>query len=250
MLKKIDLLYKNFNDTLYNEICDKFGLSKEHSKTGNNEWLCDDDNNPLRKVNCFNLFYNIENWGRIWWIVVSVDLSLLYGIDNNLPVPSSKLFDLESRIENLFENNIGISFKDHLPDIIGNDLIDKRISYLKYVVHINDVNAEVLMNKLKKCNFVKEQLDMNYFDTFFVRNSTPAFTVNKLDNNTVRLCVKCRETAIKSIYKKYAQPYVSVPTSVILDKENAADTIYKQIIKYTKPNLINELNRDVILNKL
>ena len=250
MITKIDLLYKNFNDKLYNKICDRFSLSKEHSKTSDNEWICNDDRNPLRKVNCFNIFYNIENWGRIWWVVLSVDLSLLYGTDNNSPVPSNKLLDLESRIENLFNDYIGINFKDYLPDIVGNDLIDKRVSYLEYAVHVNNVNAEELLNKLKKCNFSKEQLDTNCFDTFFIRNSTPAFTINKFDNNTVRLCVKCKETAIKSIYKKHAQPYVSIPTSIILDKENVADIICRQITKYTKPNSIDELNRDVVLKVL
>ena len=250
MIKKIDLLYKNFNDSLYNKICDRFNLSKEHSKTGNNEWICNDDKNPLRKVNCFNIFYNVENWGRIWWVVASVDLSLLYGMDNNSPVPSDRLSDLESRIENLLNDAAGINFKDYLPDIVGSDLIDKRISYLEYAVHINNVDADALMKKLKKCSFLKEQLDKNCFDTFSIRNSTPALTVNELDNSTVRLCVKLRETAIKSVYKKYAEPYRSVPSSVILNKENAADTIYKQIVKYTKPNSIDELTKDIMLDLL
>lgn len=171
-------------------------------------------------------------------------------MDDGLPVPSAQLYDLESRLEKLFLNRFGTCFKEYLPDIVGNDFIDKRISYLEYATHIKIADADALMKKLKTYSFSKEQLDINCFDKFFIRNSTPAITINKLDHNTIRLCVKCKETALKAIYKKYAQPHVGIPASILLNKENAAKTIYKQILKYTKPDIINELNEEKILTAL
>jgi hypothetical protein len=71
-----------------------------------------------------------------------------------------------------------------------------------------------------------------------------------MDDSTVRLCIKCKETAIKAMYKKDADPNTSVANHILFNKDNVVEAFCKQIRKYTKPMVFEELSREVIEHNL
>ena len=248
MLGTVDILYKNFNSNLFDRVCNQLGIQKEENSEdpAKTTWINEDPASPIRKVHCYSVFYNIGNWGRIWWTIITVDLRLLYQTEDYYPVPADRVNELEHKIDELFQNFFGFDFKSELPDIIGEDLLDKRISYLEYMVYLNNVNADTLIKRLDRAYFDEKQLDPGCFDRFWIRNATPAFTVNRIDDSTVRLCIKCKETAIKAMYKKDSGAFIGVANHIIFDKNNALDAFCKQIKKYTKPLVFEELSRENI----
>lgn len=252
MLGTIEILFKNSNDKLFNQVCERLGINKTESIENSPKaiWTNDDSDSPIRKVNCYSIFYNVSNSGRIWWTVITVDLRLLYRTKNYYPVSSNQLNDVESRIDELFQAFFGFDFKSYLPDIVGSDLLDKRISYLEYIVYIHDVAADSLIKRLDRAYFNEKQLDPQYFNRFWIRNATPAFTINKIDDSTVRLCIKCKETAIKAMYKKVSEPNVSIANHILFNRDNVIDAFCKQIKKYTKPMIFEELSREMIEKNL
>ncbi len=248
MLGTIEILYKNNDDRLYHQIVDRLDIYSEEDTEhiSKASWENDDPRSPLRKVTCFSIYYNAGNWGRIWWTVITVDLRLLFQTEGYSPVPASRIDELEDRVKQLFGSFFGFDIKTYLPDIIGNDLLDKRISYVEYMVYIKNVDAGQLIKKLERAYFAERQLDPQYFDRFWIRNATPAFTINKLDEETVRLCIKCKETAIKTMFKKMTEPNTGIPNKYIFNRENAIDAFMKQIKKYTKPQVFEELSKEII----
>ncbi len=248
MLGTVEVSFKNFNDNLFNVVCDRLGINKDEAfeESAKITWVNPDSECPIKKIQCYSVFYNIGNWGRIWWVVITVDLRQLFQTEGYTPVPASRIEELEEKVEDLLTTNLKINFKSYLPDILGDDILDKRISYLEYMLYINNDNVDQLMKRLERAYFDEKQLDPQYYDRYWIRNATPAFTINKINDNTVRLCLKCKETAIKAMYKKDSEPYVGVANSIILNKKNVVDIFCKQIRKYTKPLVFEELSKEEI----
>ncbi len=248
MLGTIEILYKNNDDRLYNRIVEHLNIYSEEdtehiSKTS---WENDDSLSPLRKVTCYSIYYHSSNWGRIWCTSITVDLRLLFQIKDYYPVPAARVHEMENRINQLFDQFFGFDIKTYLPDILGNDLLDQRISYLEYMVYIKNVEADRLIKKLERAYFAEKQLDPQYFDRYWIRSATPAFTINKIDEETVRLCIKCKETAIKTMFRTITDSNSGVSNKYLFDKDNAIDAFCKQIKKYTKPLVFEELRKEVI----
>jgi hypothetical protein len=252
MLGTIEILFKNTNDNLFQQVCEHLGMNNNNSVEASPKaiWNNEDSTHPIRKVNCYSISYNVGKQGRIWWTVLTVDLRLLYKTKNNDPVAANQIFDMEDRIDALFQEFFGFDVRSYLPDLVGNDLLNKRISYLEYIVYIHDVEADSLMKRLDRAYFDEKQLDPQYFNRFWIRNATPAFTINKIDDSTVRLCIKCKETAIKSMYKKDAEPNVSIANDILFNRNNVIDAFCKQVKKYTKPLKFDELSREAIAKNL
>ena len=248
MLGTIDILYKNTNDKLLRKLCEYLEIDNIEQTTDSSKavWVNPNPDSPIRKVNCYSILYNVRGYGRIWWVVLTVDLRLLYKTENYAPVSENQLSDMEYRIDHLLQEFFGFDFRTYLPDIVGSDLLDKRISYLEYMVHIQNVMADSLIKRLDRAYFNEKQLDPQYFNQFWIRNATPAFTINKIDASTVRLCIKCKETAIKAMYKKYAEPNDSIANHILFNRNNVLDAFCKQIKKYTKPMVFEELSREAI----
>ncbi len=248
MLGTVEILYKNFNDNLFNIVCDRLGINKEEAfeDSAKTTWVNPDPECAIKKIHCYSVFYNIGNWGRIWWVVITVDLRQLFQTEGYAPVPANRIGELEEKIETLLTENLQIDFRSYLPDILGDDILDKRISYLEYMIYIKNDNVDQLMKRLDRAYFDEKQLDPGYYDRYWIRNATPAFTINKIGEDTIRLCIKCKETAIKAMYKKDSEPYVGVANSIIFNKENVVDIFCKQIRKYTKPIIFEELSKEEI----
>ncbi len=248
MLGTIELQYKNNDNSLYNRIVERLNLYEEEDSehTSKTSWENDDPHSPLRKVTCFSICYNASNQGRIWWTVITVDLRLLLETEGYTPVPASRIHEIDGKINSLFQSFFGFDLNTYLPDMIGKDLLDKRITYLEYMVYIKKVDANPLIKRLERAYFSEKQLDPEYFDRFWIRNATPAFTINRIDDETIRLCMKCKETAIKNMYKKLVIADQGVPNKYLFDKDNAVESLCKQIKKYTKPQVFEELSKQVI----
>ena len=250
MLGTIEILYKSSDHRLYDRICECLEIHNDSPETSEKiVWINSDISCPIKKVNCYSIHYH-NNSGRIWWTTIMIDLRLLYHTKDYYPVSAEQLHDINSRIDHLFQDFFHFDFKSYLPDLISSDLFDKRISYLEYMVYINDIEADALIKRLDRAYFDEKQLDPEYYERFWIRNATPAFTINKINDNTLRLCVKCRETALKAMYKKVLDSSSGIPNHILLQKENVTDTFCKQIRKYTKPMVFKELSREVIEKNL
>ena len=66
-----------------------------------------------------------------------------------------------------------------------------------------------------------------------------------MDENTIRLCAKCPNTAIKKLFKITGLEHVSAQE--MFNKDVIADILEKQIYKYTKPERLEIFSKSNIL---
>lgn len=230
------------DEQTYKQICEKFGLSKENRKR---EFY----DNPITAITVLDLHY--ERWGRVYFFDTIIDVNRLYSAEKGSFVPADKIESqgfyklLKEAYKNTFGQEIseGIFYRERF-----------YCTYIEYFAYINLNNADLLMEELKQGKFNAEQLDINFFELYRLKNAYISFTINQIDKHTVRLCAKCPNTILKKIFKVDGIdedgniPHTKI--SQVLKKEMAAEILYKQVVKHTKPNIPTELSKENILAAL
>ncbi|WP_310602635.1 hypothetical protein [Anaerosporobacter sp.] len=226
----------------YQNISQKYDLTKENTKKAFDE-------NPILGINLFSLHY--ERWGDVYFFYTTIDLNRLYSAKKDTFVPFDKIDTetfcqlLAKAYQNTFGQEIteGISKREHF-----------YCTYIEYNAHIKCDDADILMEKLKQGTFTDEQLDINCFHSYRLKNAFISFTINKIDKHTIRLCAKCPNTALKKIFKISGSDedgnIAHTELNQVLDKETAANILYKQVVKFTKPQTPIELSKENILAAL
>ena len=230
------------DENTYNAIREMFALSKDNRKK-------QFENNPITGISTLDLHY--EKWGRVYFFDTIINLNKLYGTDEDILVSAEKI-DNQSFYELLtkaYKKTFGTEITDG---------IQKRerfyCTYIEYIVFMKTNDAYILMNELKKGTFTNEQLDINCYDSYRLKNAYVSFTINQINKQTVRLCAKCPNTILKKIFKiEGLDEDGNIPHTKInqaLNKEMAAEIFYKQVVKFTKPNIPLELSKKNILSAL
>ena len=225
----------NLDEDVYDKLYKEYNLSK------NNE-IKYFDKNAITEASFLDI--NYKEWGRICFFGVKVNLNLLYGISDGLT--PSDMIDYNSFYDLLTKAYVKTFGQEVASAILKVE--ENRCDYIEYLTYLKVGNADLLMRKLSKCKFSKEQLDRDSFDSYRIKNAQITFTINQIDGDTVRLCAKCPNTVLKRIYK--VEGLSGVPVEQALNKKMAADILFKQVVKYMKPNIPDELSRESIFMSL
>jgi len=237
MFGNICMQYYLDEDT-YNKLSEKFGLTKGNQKK-------QFSNNPIIEISLLDIVY--ESFGHTHFFWVTVDVNLLYGMEKGSFIPMDKV-DCDS-----FSKLLTQAYKKTFGDEIENGIRKREYhycTYVEYMAFVKTEDADALMYKLERGNFSDEQLAINCFDSYRLKNAYITFTVNKLDKEVIRLCAKIPGTALKRIFKVNSDlveghiPHTTIDK--VLDKEKAAEILYRQVVKYTKPDVPHELSQKII----
>jgi len=244
MIRQIGLLHYLDEET-FKALGAKFGIDTQKSMPKSRKSTFTNPDNPIRELELYTISY--KAWGRIWFFPITLDMGILYGAPPGSLVDAASI-DYEGFSERLF---------DAYRREFGSDLVESFpstdhsvCSYAEFTVHIRVPDSGNLMAQLAAGRFTAEQLDIGCFDSYKLRNSTPWFTANKLDDHTIRLCAKCAGSALKILLKATGDARVGVPVPMVLTKDTAVDILSKQAIKHTKPDTPEELGRSVIWDSI
>ena len=223
------------NGPIYNEICDILGFDKVKKNNQNNFILYPDDD-AVHSIRMFYLDY--QTWGRLYFFAPIIN------------VPS--MFRKYSNKDEVTYESFLYSLRKTYADKFGQGLTEKLIDadnmlcyYVEFISYIEVVNSDKFIKGLEKYNFATEQLDISKFDEYKLKNSYVSFTINSFNDNTIRLCAKCPNTALKKITKIKGLDHLKADK--VFDKEFAAELISNQANKFTKPDKLNIFDKINIL---
>jgi len=225
----------HLDEKTYGALYEKYELSK-----GNQTKYF--SGNAITEASFLDIAY--QEWGRICFFGVKLDVNRLYGITDGLV--SSELIEYNSFYALLTKAYVKTFGQEVTDAILAAE--QNRCDYVEYVTHMKINNAGALMKKLSAGKFSKEQLDSHSFHSYRLKSAYVTFTINQLDSDTLRVCAKCPNTVLKRIHK--VEGLSGVTIEQVFDKETAADILFKQIVKYTKPDIPEELSREAILASL
>ncbi len=217
------------DENTYRQLYERFGLSKSNQTKQFTD-------SPITEISLLDIVYDFFGHTHFFWIMV--DINTLYGMEKCAYVPMD-VVDTDSFYRLLlpvYEKTFGSGISKN---IAACDY--QYCTYIEYMALIKTADADSIMNKLRQGSFAAEQLDIQCFDSYRLKNAYVTFTVNQLGPETLRLCAKIPGTALKRIFKTDSAlvdghvPHTQV--SKVLSKEKAAEVLYKQLVKYAKPHM-------------
>lgn len=222
------------DEILYKELFELIDFD-ERNKIKNVNRKIFNQNCPILSIEMYYIDYEV--WGRIFFIDILVDFQILFSKYNE------DIYTYENFINLLYK-----AYQDLFNKNVADRLIEKQNMFCTYVEFISFVKTESsndIINQLKNYNFQNQQLDINEFENYRLKNASITFTVNAVDENTIRLCAKCPNTAIKKLFKITGLEHVSAQE--MFNKDVIADILEKQIYKYTKPERLEIFSKSNIL---
>ena len=220
----------HINAQTYGKLYAEYGLSKKDNVKKFSD-------NPITEASFLDLVYG--KFGHIYFLWITVDVNLLHEIEGGGNQNALDAAEFHRLLAQAYAKTFGQSAADAICAAEKN-----RCSYIEYMAFVKVENADALMKKLETGRFAKEQLDIACFDSYKLKNAYVTFTINQIDDVTVRLCAKCPNTALKRICKIDGLSHVT--TTQALNKDIAAITLYKQVLKHTKPDVPPELSEEII----
>lgn len=175
------------DEILYNSLYNSIDFDEKNKNVSRKLF---DDRCPLRSLDMYYLDY--RQWGRLYFIEPLINVPVLFECNNDVNVTYDSFITLlHKAYENLFNSDIAerLIAKDNMV-----------CTYAEFTSFINADNANGVINKLRKHKFTEQQLNISEFDNYRLKNAYVTFTVNAIDNNTIRLCAKCPNTALKKYF--------------------------------------------------
>jgi len=252
MIRQMELQHY-LDEEQYESLASRLGMDTSKKIGKDNVRVFTDPANPIRRVQMYTISYRVlaEDGGdpvQIWFMPIKIDLNTLFKAqpDTLVPADDTDYERFKALLLDAYRQHLGDVLAEAFPQIIEGSLC----SYVEFATHIETPDAEGLMSKISSGSFKKEQLDINCFDTFKLRNATPTLTVNRLNETRIRLCAKCPGVSLKRLLKT-GNRGVGVPIPTVLEKETAVDILSKQVMKYmAKAETPEELTRTAIWNSI
>ena len=246
MIGHIELVHY-LDEKTYKQLGSRLGMDMGKKISADNQKLFTDPGTPMTETRMYTISYS-PGPVPIWFLYVKLDFNALLKAPAGTLVSANEIAygSLRELLMVTYRRELGDDFGDAFPRVLERSLC----SYVEFVTHIQTPDADRLLSRISGGRFKKEQLDIDCFDTFKLKNATPSFSVNRLGRTVIRLCAKCYGTALKRLLKATNRGVV-VPIDGVLDKETAVEILSKQVVKHLgKDDIPDELSRSAISDSI